>query len=80
MDTYGWVMFQIGEYEKAEQILFNAVIKDGERSGEILEHYGDVLFKLKNKKKAITFWEKAKATGEHSTELIQKINENKFIE
>jgi tetratricopeptide (TPR) repeat protein len=80
MDTYGWVMFQIGEYEKAEQILFNAVIKDGERSGEILEHYGDVLFKLKNKKKAITFWEKAKATGEHSNELIQKINENKFIE
>ena len=30
MDTYGWVMFQIGEYEKAEQILFNAVIKDEE--------------------------------------------------
>ena len=80
MDTYGWVMFQLGEYEEAEQILFNAVIKDGERSGEILEHYGDVLFKLDNKKKAITFWKKAKATGEHSKELIQKINENKFIE
>ena len=28
----------------------------------------------------ITFWEKAKATGEYSKELIQKINENKFIE
>ena len=80
MDTYGWVMFQIGEYEEAEQILFNAVNKDGEKSGEILEHYGDVLFKLDNKKKAITFWKKAKATGEHSKELIQKINENKFIE
>ena len=72
MDTYGWVMFQIGEYEKAEQILFNAVVKDEEKSGEILEHYGDVLFKLENKKKAITFWKKAKATGEHSNELIQK--------
>ena len=80
MDTYGWVMFQTGEYEEAEQILFNAVIKDGEKSGEILEHYGDVLFKLDNKKKAITFWKKAKATGEHSKKLIQKINENKFIE
>ena len=79
-DTYGWVMFQIGEYEEAEQILFNTVIKDGEKSGEILEHYGDVLYKLDKKKKAITFWEKAKATGEYSKELIQKINENKFIE
>jgi tetratricopeptide (TPR) repeat protein len=80
MDTYGWVMFQIGDYEKAEQVLFNAVIKDGEKSGEILEHYGDVLFKLDKKKKAITFWRKAEETGEYSTELIQKINENKFIE
>jgi tetratricopeptide (TPR) repeat protein len=80
MDTYGWVMFQIGDYEKAEQVLFNAVIKDGEKSGEILEHYGDVLFKLNKKKKAITFWRKAEETGEYSTELIQKINENKFIE
>tara|TARA_Y100000991_G_scaffold211066_1_gene193118 strand:- start:2976 stop:4721 length:1746 start_codon:yes stop_codon:yes gene_type:complete len=79
-DTYGWVMFQIGEYEKAEQILFNTVIKDGEKSGEILEHYGDVLYKLDKKKKAITFWKKAKATGEYSKELIKKINENKFIE
>tara|TARA_Y100000768_G_C23981351_1_gene685975 strand:+ start:1614 stop:3359 length:1746 start_codon:yes stop_codon:yes gene_type:complete len=79
-DTYGWVMFQIGEYEEAEQILFNTVIKDGEKSGEILEHYGDVLYKLDKKKKAITFWKKAKATGEYSKELIKKINENKFIE
>ncbi len=72
MDTYGWVMFQTGEYEEAEQILFNAVIKDGEKSGEILEHYGDVLFKLDNKKKAITFWKKAKATGEHSKRVNSK--------
>ena len=80
IDTYGWVMFQRGDYEKAEQILFNAVITDGEKSGEILEHYGDVLFKLDKKKKAITFWRKAEETGEYSKELIQKINENKFIE
>jgi tetratricopeptide (TPR) repeat protein len=80
IDTYGWVMFQREEYEKAEQILFDAVINDGEKSGEILEHYGDVLFKLDKKKKAITFWKKAEETGEYSKELIQKINENKFIE
>ena len=80
IDTYGWVMFQREEYEKAEQILFDAVIKSGEKSGEILEHYGDVLFKLDKKKKAITFWKKAEETGEYSKELIQKINENKFIE
>jgi tetratricopeptide (TPR) repeat protein len=79
-DTYGWVMFQRGEYEEAEKILFKAVISSSEKSGEILEHYGDVLFKLGMKKKAVTFWEKAEVNGEYSKELIQKINENKFIE
>ena len=79
-DTYGWVMFQRGEYEEAEKILFKAVISSSEKSGEILEHYGDVLFKLGMKKKAVTFWEKADVNGEYSKELIQKINENKFIE
>ena len=80
IDTYGWVMFQRGEYEEAEKILFKAVISSSEKSGEILEHYGDVLFKLGMKKKAVTFWEKAEVNGEYSKELIQKINENKFIE
>ena len=79
-DTYGWVMFQRGEYKEAEKILFKAVISSSEKSGEILEHYGDVLFKLGMKKKAVTFWEKAEVNGEYSKELIQKINENKFIE
>ena len=39
-----------------------------------------ILFKLDKKKKAITFWRKAEKTGEYSKELIQKINENIFIE
>ncbi|MDA8556814.1 hypothetical protein N9K77_01555 [bacterium] len=39
------------------------IIAAWELRGEILEHYGDVLFKLDNKKKAITFWKKAKVTG-----------------
>ena len=51
-----------------------------EKSGEILEHYGDVLYKLENKDGALLFWKKAEKTGEFSNFLIQKINENKFIE
>jgi predicted negative regulator of RcsB-dependent stress response len=62
----------------SSQVQFSEI--DFTKLGEILEHYGDVLFKLDKKKKAITFWGKAKATGEYSKELIQKINENKFIE
>jgi hypothetical protein len=49
-------------------------------SGEILEHYGDVLYHLDNKDGALLFWNKSKKTGDYSTKLIQKISENKFIE
>jgi len=79
-DTYGWVLFQMGKYSLAEKELFKAVMYSNESSGEILEHYGDVLFKLNKKDGALLFWGKSKETGNHSKKLIQKISENKFIE
>jgi tetratricopeptide (TPR) repeat protein len=79
IDTYGWILFQQGKYNLAEKELFKAVMYSNDQSGEILEHYGDVLFQLENKDGALLFWEKAEKTGQHSNQLIQKINANKFI-
>ena len=80
LDTYGWVMFQLGEYSESEKFLFKAIINSDGQSGEILEHYGDVLYKLKKIDEANVFWNKSKKTGNNSKKLIQKINENKLIE
>jgi tetratricopeptide (TPR) repeat protein len=80
LDTYGWVMFQLGAYSKSEKFLFKAIINSDGQSGEILEHYGDVLYKLKKIDEANVFWNKSKKTGNYSKKLIQKISENKFIE
>ena len=79
-DTYGWVLFQMGKYSLSEKELFKAVVYSNERSGEVLEHYGDALFKLNKKDGALLFWKKARETGEYSKKLIQKISENRFIE
>ena len=79
-DTYGWVLFQMEKYALSEKELFKAVMFSNESSGEILEHYGDVLFKLNKKDGALLFWKKAKEAGEYSKKLIQKISENNFIE
>ena len=68
-DTYGWVLFQMGKYSLSEKELFKAVMYSNESSGEILEHYGDALFKLNKKDGALLFWKKAKETGE-----FKKIN------
>ena len=76
LDTYGWVLYQKGDYEKAEVFLKRAV--DNSDSGTILEHYGDVLYKLDRKKDALNYWKKAKKQGQAS-DLIDKKIANNFL-
>lgn len=76
LDTYGWVLYQMGNYEKAEVMLYKAVIESN--SGTILEHYGDVLFKLDRKDEALQYWKKAQKAGQAS-DLIDKKIANNFL-
>jgi len=76
-DTYGWILFQQGKYEEAESWLKKSLNNGGDKSGTVLEHYGDVMNKLNKKDKALEYWKKAKETGEFSDELINKINKIK---
>lgn len=80
LDTYAWVLYVMKNYEKAGQILEVAVKHNINQSGTIVEHYGDVLFQLGKKDKALEEWKKAKAIGSTSTLLDQKIREQKLIE
>jgi hypothetical protein len=45
-----------------------------------LEHYGDILFQLGEKNKALQQWDKARAIGGASDKLELKINAKKYIE
>ncbi len=78
LDTYGWVLYVMGEYKAAEKVLKKATEKISD--GTIVEHYGDVLFKLGEVDKAIENWEKAKQLGGTSEHLDKKIEERKLYE
>lgn len=80
LDTYAWVYFKMQAYEDAEYWIKKALKYDKNPSGTILEHYGDILYKLDNTKKAIDYWNKAKETGEGSELLDRKIEEGKYYE
>jgi Tfp pilus assembly protein PilF len=83
IDTYAWVLYVMKDYKKAKPLLEKAVeLNDQkkEKSGVIIEHFGDVLFQLGEKDKAIEIWKKAKSVGKTSTFIDQKINEMKLIE
>jgi len=78
-DTYAWILYQLGEFEKANKWIDKALSIDSS-SPVLLEHKGDILYKLGDKEKAVEFWEKAKNAGGDSEELLRKIADQKLYE
>jgi Tfp pilus assembly protein PilF len=79
-DTYGWVLYKLGKYNDAKTWVGKALDDKEAVSAEVMEHYGDILFKLGETATAIEFWEKAKAKGPGSALLDKKISEKKLYE
>ncbi len=79
-DTYGWILYQQKKYTESKKWLENALQNGGDKSGVVTEHYGDVLFKLGDKEKAVEFWQKAKTLGETSDLIDKKINDKNLYE
>ncbi len=79
-DTYGWIKYQQGEYTEAKIWLERAMEHGGDNNGTILEHYGDVLFKLDDVTGAVNYWQKARTAGDGSDLLDKKIAERKLYE
>lgn len=77
MDTYAWILYQQKRYKEAEELLAKAAVM-GPKSPTILEHYGDVLFRLNKPADALKQWEAAKQSGGNSAELLQKIKTKKL--
>ncbi|MES2794488.1 MAG: tetratricopeptide repeat protein [Bacteroidota bacterium] len=80
LDTYGWILFTNKEFEKAKQYLEKAYQINEGKSAVITEHYGDVLFKIGEKEKAIELWKKAAIKETKNKDLERKISEGRIIE
>ncbi|MGZ3919631.1 MAG: tetratricopeptide repeat protein [Bacteroidia bacterium] len=76
MDTYGWILYQQKKYLEATEWLGNAAKMGNDPN--ILEHYGDALYRLGKTNDAAKQWENAKAAGGHSESLLKKIKEKKL--
>jgi len=60
LDTYAWILYHKGAYNEALKWIEKAVkAMDNAPSAEILDHYGDILFKLEKVDNAVYYWEKA---------------------
>ncbi|WP_228527487.1 tetratricopeptide repeat protein [Pararhodonellum marinum] len=80
LDTHAWVLFQLEEYQEAEKYMKLALENEAEPSGVMLEHYGDILYRLGDPKGALSYWQKAKG-GDDTTEFLdQKIKDKRYYE
>lgn len=79
-DTYGWIMYKLGKYEDAKVWIGKALNDPEGVSAEVLEHYGDTLYRLGDAAGALEYWKRAKAKGEGSELLDKKIEEKKLLE
>lgn len=80
LDTYGWVLFMLGEYNDAQKYILQSLEMEKVPSAVVLEHMGDVYYKLDNTKKAKSYWKKAKKAGGESEILLKKIKDGKWYE
>lgn len=78
LDTHAWVLYMMKDYEGAKRYLEIAVLNSN--NGTIVEHYGDVLYQLGEKDKAIEQWKRAKKLGETSEFIDKKLAEGKLYE
>jgi tetratricopeptide (TPR) repeat protein len=79
IDTYGWVLFQKGDYDLA-LFQFNRAFKLKENDYMIVEHLGDVYFKIGKITEALVFWEKAKELLSDNQSLEKKIEDKRYYD
>jgi tetratricopeptide (TPR) repeat protein len=80
LDTHAWVLYNQGKLEEAKTIIEKAIQQKENLSGTIVEHYGDILFRLGKEKEAQEQWKKARAMGESSDLIDKKISDGKLYE
>jgi tetratricopeptide (TPR) repeat protein len=80
LDTHAWVLYNMGRYKEAKEYIEKAVKQDENVSGTIIEHYGDILFKLGDVNMAVEQWEKAKKMNVDSELINKKIADRKLYE
>lgn len=79
LDTYAWIMYKQKNYTEAQKYILQTLEFTPE-SAEVLEHAGDIYYKLGKTEEAVNFWMKAKNNGSTSEFIDKKIKDKKLYE
>ena len=80
LDTWAWVLYQKGNYPLALEKIEKCLKYGAAESGEVLDHYGDILFKLGRTSDAVIQWKKAAEKPDAPEGIAKKIKDQKLYE
>ncbi|NBA86337.1 tetratricopeptide repeat protein [Emticicia sp. CRIBPO] len=80
LDTHAWVLYQQNDYQNAKKIIEQALTINPNSSAAVYDHYGDVLYKLGDKARAIEQWKKALSKSPENQTIGKKITTGELIE
>ena len=72
IDTRAWVLYRMGRYEEAKNLMRQALSLDRTDSPELRLHYGDILAALGDKYMAEVYWRRALEHGYTDVEAIEQ--------
>ena len=78
-DTYAWVLYRMGKHADARTWAEKALASGGSTSGEVVEHYGDILYALGDQAGAVEQWRKAQQLGGAGDQIDRKVSEGKPV-
>jgi Flp pilus assembly protein TadD len=73
LDTHAWVLYKLGRYAEARNVMRKALMLDTEADPTLMMHYGDILYALEEFYMAETYWQKALDNGADSDEVEQRL-------
>ena len=71
LDTEGWILYKLGRYEEAREIMQRAVSFDASNSEVLLFHYGEILYALGDEFMAEVYWKRAMSRG-YDAEVVEQ--------
>lgn len=59
LDTYGWLLYKKGQFAEAEEWILRALRNQREADAVILDHLGDIAWRLGRRDQAVAYWQRA---------------------
>lgn len=73
LDTQGWILYLLGNYEEAKKIMSQAISLDKKNSEILLFHYAEILYALGDDFMAEVYWKRALESGYPAEIIVQRL-------